>query len=215
MAGDVAELPTWASTSFRVAGEDWGAAIATPSPPSAARVRQLVFQETLLPSRLPAGRLPGGEHDPPLGADDVRTGWHFHLLQPAESARAAAAGREQPHSGPTTPGARGEFARSTRRTSTTSCTQRRQPGGTRAILEMYRARQTDAEQNRPALRRPDQLPGPGRRRAGLSRGRSLQTARASGPRRPLASSSSDPATTSRWRTRARWLGPTSSSSLAG
>jgi len=36
----------------------------------------------------------------------------------------------------------------------------------------------------PALRRPDQLPGPGRRRAGLSRGRGIQTARASGPRRP-------------------------------
>jgi hypothetical protein len=28
-----------------------------------------------------------------------------------------------------------------------------QPGGTRAILEMYRARQTDAEQNRPNARR--------------------------------------------------------------
>ena len=70
MAGDVAELATHLGfNQFRVADEDWGAAIAyAVAAFHRPRVRQLVFQETLLPG------LPGGEHDPSLAADDVRTG---------------------------------------------------------------------------------------------------------------------------------------------
>ena len=58
-----------------------------------------------------------------------------------------------------------------------------QPGGTRAISEMYRARQTDAEQNRPHYADPISCPVLAVGSAGLSRGRSIQTARPSGPRR--------------------------------
>ena len=79
MAGDVAELATHLGfDQFRVAGEDWGAAIAyAVAAFYRPRVQQLVFQETLLPG-LPADPgLPGGEPDPSLAADDVRTGWHF------------------------------------------------------------------------------------------------------------------------------------------
>ena len=51
MAGDVAELATHLGFDrFRVAGEDWGAAIAyAVAAFHRPRVQQLVFQETLLP----------------------------------------------------------------------------------------------------------------------------------------------------------------------
>jgi alpha-beta hydrolase superfamily lysophospholipase len=65
MADDVAELATHLGfDQFRVAGEDWGAAIAyAVAAFHRPRVQQLVFQETLLPG-LPAGPgLPGGERD--------------------------------------------------------------------------------------------------------------------------------------------------------
>jgi pimeloyl-ACP methyl ester carboxylesterase len=63
MAGDVAGLATHLGFGqFRVAGEDWGAAIAyAVAAFHRPRVQQLVFQETLLPG-LPAGPgLPGGD----------------------------------------------------------------------------------------------------------------------------------------------------------
>src|ERR1700721_3206618 len=81
MAGDVAELATHLGfDQFRVAGEDWGAAIAyAVAAFHRPRVQQLVFQETLLPG-LPAGPgLPGGEPDPSLPARDARTGAHYIL----------------------------------------------------------------------------------------------------------------------------------------
>jgi pimeloyl-ACP methyl ester carboxylesterase len=68
MAGDVAELATHLGfDQFRIAGEDWGAAIAyAVAAFHRPRVQQLVFQETLLPG-LPAGPgLPGGGPDPSL-----------------------------------------------------------------------------------------------------------------------------------------------------
>jgi pimeloyl-ACP methyl ester carboxylesterase len=56
MARDVAELATYLGfDEFRVAGEDWGAAIAyAVAAFHRPRVRQLVFQETLLPGLPPA-----------------------------------------------------------------------------------------------------------------------------------------------------------------
>jgi pimeloyl-ACP methyl ester carboxylesterase len=56
MAGDVADLATYLGfDQFRVAGEDWGAAIAyAVAAFHRPRVQQLVFQETLLPG-LPSG----------------------------------------------------------------------------------------------------------------------------------------------------------------
>jgi len=128
--------------------------------------------------------LPGSEHDDALAADDMRTGWHFSFFSLPNYPELLLAGRERPFWM--------YYARRQMWDPSALADEdideivhsAEQPDGTRAILEMYRARQTDAEQNRPALRRPDQLPGPGRRRAGLSRGRSIQTARASGPRRP-------------------------------
>ena len=58
------------------------------------RVRQLVFQETLLPGFGPP-RMPGGAPDPSLAADDVRTGWHFSFFG-LPNGPSALAGRERP-----------------------------------------------------------------------------------------------------------------------
>src|ERR1700726_2406843 len=125
MAGDVAELATHLGfEQFRVAGEDWGAAIAYAIAAfHRPRVQQLVFQETLLPG-LPAGPgLPGGGHDPSLAADDGRTGWHFSFFSLPNLPELLLAGRER-RSGHTTPDARcGTPARWPRRTSTKWCTR--------------------------------------------------------------------------------------------
>src|SRR6202012_2511807 len=122
------------------------------------RVQQLVFQETLLPG-LPAGPgLPGGAHDPSLTADDGRTGWHFSFFSRPNLPELLLAGRERPFWtyfarrqmwDPTalTEGDIDEMVRSVE-----------QPGGTRAILEMYRAREVDAEQNRPHYADPIKCP---------------------------------------------------------
>jgi len=145
MAGDIAELATYLGFGrFRVAGEDWGAAIAyAVAAFHRPRVQQLVFQETLLPG------LPAGEPDPSLAPDDGRTGWHFSFLSLPNLPELLLAGRERPFwtyfarrqmwdPSALTEGDIDEMAGSVE-----------QPGGTRAILEMYRARQVDAEQNRP------------------------------------------------------------------
>jgi pimeloyl-ACP methyl ester carboxylesterase len=145
MAGDVAELATYLGFDrFRVAGEDWGAAIAyAVAAFHRPRVQQLVFQETLLPG------LPARQRDPSLAPDDGRTGWHFGFFSLPNIPELLLAGRERPFwtyfarrqmwdPSALTDGDIDEMVRSVE-----------QPGGTRAILEMYRARQVDAEQNRP------------------------------------------------------------------
>ena len=141
--------PTWASSSSASAGEDWGAAIAyAVAAFHRPRVRQLVFQETLLPG------LPAGQPDPSLAADDIRTGWHFSFFSLPNVPGPLAPGRAgNGRSGRGTRDATcGTQARWRRRTSTQMVHSAEQPGGTRGILEMYRARQTDAEQNRPHQR---------------------------------------------------------------
>jgi pimeloyl-ACP methyl ester carboxylesterase len=77
MAGDVAELATHLGFGqFRVAGGDWGAAIAyAVAAFHRPRVQQLVFQETLLPG-LPAGPgLPGGDAHHASGDHQRRPSW--------------------------------------------------------------------------------------------------------------------------------------------
>jgi pimeloyl-ACP methyl ester carboxylesterase len=92
MADDVAELATHLGfDQFRVAGEDWGAAIAyAVAAFHRPRVQQLVFRETLLPG------LPAGEPDPSLAPDDGRTGWHFTFLSLPNLPELLLAGRERP-----------------------------------------------------------------------------------------------------------------------
>jgi pimeloyl-ACP methyl ester carboxylesterase len=154
MAADVAELATHLGFDrFRVAGEDWGAAIAySVAAFHRPRVQQLVFQETLLPG------LPVGVPDPSLPADDIRTGWHFMFFSLPNVPELLLAGRERPfwtwyaRRQMWDPSALAEedvddIVRSAE-----------QPGGNRAILEMYRARQTDAEQNRPHYADPISCP---------------------------------------------------------
>jgi len=160
MAGDVAELATHLGfDQFRVAGEDWGAAIAyAVAAFHRPRVQQLVFQETLLPG-LPAGPgLPGGEHDPSLAADDGRTGWHFSFFSLPNLPELLLAGRERPF---WTYYARRQMwdpSALAEEDIDEMVHSAEQPGGTRAILEMYRARQTDAEQNRPHYADPISCP---------------------------------------------------------
>jgi pimeloyl-ACP methyl ester carboxylesterase len=154
MAADIAELATWLGFDrFRVAGEDWGAAIAyAVTAVHRSRVQQLVFQETLLPG------LAADEHDPSLALDDGRTGWHFGFFSVPNLPELLLAGRERPFwtyfarrqmwdPSALTDGDIDEMVRSVE-----------QPGGTRAILEMYRARQVDAEQNRPHYANPISCP---------------------------------------------------------
>jgi pimeloyl-ACP methyl ester carboxylesterase len=160
MAGDVAELATHLGfDQFRVAGEDWGAAIAyAVAAFHRPLVQQLVFQETLLPG-LPAGPgLPGGEHDSSLAADDMRTGWHFSFLSLPNVPELLLAGRERPF---WTWYARRQMwdpSALAEEDIDEMVHSAEQPGGTRAISEMYRARQTDAEQNRPHYADPISCP---------------------------------------------------------
>ena len=154
MAGDVAELATHLGFGqFRVAGEDWGAAIAyAVAAFHRPRVRQLVFQETLLPG------LPAGEPDPSLAPDDGRTGWHFSFLSLPNLPELLLAGRERPF---WTYFARRQMwdpSALTEDDIDEMVHSVEQPGGTRAILEMYRARQVDAEQNRPHYANPIACP---------------------------------------------------------
>jgi pimeloyl-ACP methyl ester carboxylesterase len=154
MAGDLAELATHLGFErFRIAGEDWGAAIAyAVAAFHRPRVQQLVFQETLLPG------LPAGERDPSLAPDDGRTGWHFSFFTLPNLPELLLAGRERPfwtyfaRRQMWDPSALGdddidEMVRSVQ-----------EPGGTRAILEMYRAREVDADQNRPHYANPISCP---------------------------------------------------------
>jgi pimeloyl-ACP methyl ester carboxylesterase len=154
MAADIAELATWLGFDrFRVAGEDWGAAIAyAVTAVHRRRVQQLVFQETLLPGLAAGGR------DPSLALDDGRTGWHFGFFSVPNLPELLLAGRERAFwtyfarrqmwdPSALTDGDIDEMVHSVE-----------QPGGTRAILEMYRARQADAEQNRPHYADPISCP---------------------------------------------------------
>jgi pimeloyl-ACP methyl ester carboxylesterase len=154
MAGDVAELATHLGfDQFRVAGEDWGAAIAyAVAAFHRPRVRQLVFQETLLPG------LAGGEPDPLLAPDDGRTGWHFSFFSVPNLPELLLAGRERPF---WTYFARRQMWDPSALTEDDIDEMVRsveQPGGTRAILEMYRMRAVDAEQNRPHYASPISCP---------------------------------------------------------
>jgi pimeloyl-ACP methyl ester carboxylesterase len=154
MAGDVAGLATHLGfDQFRVVGEDWGAAIAyAVAAFHRSRVQQLIFQETLLPG------LPAGERDSSLDPDDGRTGWHFSFFSLPNLPELLLAGRERPFwtyfarrqmwdPSALTEGDIDEMVHSVE-----------QPGGTRAILEMYRARQVDAEQNHPHYADPISCP---------------------------------------------------------
>ncbi len=154
MAADVAELATRLGFDrIRVAGEDWGAAIGYALAAfHRPRVRQLVFQETLLPG------LPAGEPDPSLAPDDGRTGWHFSFFGLPNLPELLLAGRERPF---WTYFARRQMwdpSALTEDDIDEMVHSAEQPGGTRAILEMYRARQIDAEQNRPQYADPISCP---------------------------------------------------------
>jgi pimeloyl-ACP methyl ester carboxylesterase len=76
MAGDVAELATYLGFDrFRIAGEDWGAAIAyAVAAFHRRRVQQMVFQETLLLGS------PPGEPDRQLALGGGRTGRQFNFI---------------------------------------------------------------------------------------------------------------------------------------
>jgi pimeloyl-ACP methyl ester carboxylesterase len=84
-----------------------------------------------------------------LAADDVRTGWHFSFFGLPNLPELLLAGKERPF---WTYYARRQMwdpSALTEQDIDEIVHSAEQPGGTRAILEMYRARQTDAEQNRP------------------------------------------------------------------
>ena len=162
-AGELYQPALWLALVAAVlsagAGEDWGAAIAyAVAAFHRSRVRQLVFQETLLPGLAAGPGLPGGGHDPSLAADDMRTGWHFSFFSLPNLPELLLAGRERPfwtwyarrHMWDPSALAEEDIDEMVHSAE--------QPGGTRAMLEMYRARQTDAEQNRPHYADPISCP---------------------------------------------------------
>ncbi len=154
MAADVAGLATHLGFDrFRVVGEDWGAAIAyAVAAFYRPRVAQLVFQETLLPG------LPAGERSPDLPADDGRTGWHFSFLALPHIPELLLAGRERPFWSYFARRQMWDPSALTEDDIDEMVHSVEQPGGTAAILEMYRARQLDAEQNRPHYADPLRCP---------------------------------------------------------
>jgi pimeloyl-ACP methyl ester carboxylesterase len=154
MATDIAELATYLGFDrFRIAGEDWGAAIAyAVTALHRRRVQQLVFQETLLPG------LAAPERDSSFALDDGRTGWHFGFFTVPNVPELLLAGRERPF---WTYFARRQMwdpSALTEDDIDEMVHSVEQPGGTRAILEMYRARGVDAEQNRPHYANPISCP---------------------------------------------------------
>ena len=115
-------------------------------------MRQLIFQETLLPG------LPAGERDSSLDPDDGRTGWHFSFFSLPNIPELLLAGRERPF---WTYYARRQMwdpSALAEEDIDEIVHSAEQPGGNRAILEMYRARRTDAEQNRPHYADPISCP---------------------------------------------------------
>jgi pimeloyl-ACP methyl ester carboxylesterase len=105
--------------------------------------------DLLLPGLPAAPGQPGGGPDPSLPADDMRTGWHFTFFSLPNLPELLIAGRERPFW--TWYARRQMWDPSALEDDDVDdiVHSAEQPGGTRAILEMYRARQTDAEQNRP------------------------------------------------------------------
>ena len=157
--------------------------------------------------------MPGGEHDPSLAADDIRTGWHFSFFSLPNLPELLLAGRERPF---WTYYARRQMwdpSALAEEDIDEMVHSAEQPGGTRAILEMYRARQTDAEQNRPHYADPISCPvlAVG---AQAYLGTKYPNSSRKWPATSAAPSSPRPVTTSRWRTRPPWPRPTSISSPA-
>jgi pimeloyl-ACP methyl ester carboxylesterase len=128
-------------------GEDWGAAIANAVAAfQRTRVQQMVFQETLLP-----GLPPPSQPDPPMTGGPAGTSVSSASRIFPSCCWPAGSGR----SGLTSPAARcGTPARSPRLTSRGWWAR----SSSRAILEMYRARQMNAEQNRPHYADPISCP---------------------------------------------------------
>ena len=98
------------------------------------------------------------EPNPSLAPDDGRTGWHFSFFSLPNLPELLLAGRERPF---WTYFARRQMWDPSALTEDDIDGMVRsieQPGGTQAILEMYRARQIDADQNRPHYADPVSCP---------------------------------------------------------
>ncbi|MEU9451127.1 alpha/beta hydrolase [Streptomyces sp. NPDC048277] len=144
LAGDVAAVMTALGFErFRVVGEDWGAAVAyAVAAFHRPRVVQLVYQET----RLPGLEVP---HLASLSPEDPRTGWHRTLFALPHYPELLIAGRERAF---WTYFMRRIMAIPSAYTDADADEYTHgleQPGGNHAVFELYRATETDAEQNRP------------------------------------------------------------------
>ncbi|WP_316768299.1 alpha/beta fold hydrolase [Streptomyces sasae] len=149
LAGDVAAVMTALGFErFRVVGEDWGAAVAyAVAAFHRTRVVQLVYQET----RLPGLDVPDLS---PLPPEDPRTGWHRTLFALPHYPELLIAGRERAF---WTYFMRRIMADPSAYTDADADEYTRgleQPGGNHAVFELYRATETDAEQNRPQFADP-------------------------------------------------------------
>jgi pimeloyl-ACP methyl ester carboxylesterase len=153
MADDVAALATHLGHDrFRVVGEDWGAAIAyAVAAFHRPRVEQLVYQETRLPG-LPVPDIG------PLKADDPRNGWHRAFFDVPHFPELLLAGRERPFWSSFMRRIMWDPSAYTDADVDENVRWVEQPGATRAIMEVYRATETDAAQNRTQF--PDPLTCP-------------------------------------------------------
>jgi pimeloyl-ACP methyl ester carboxylesterase len=143
MAADVAALATHLGFErFRMVGEDWGActayAVAAFHRP---RVEQLVFQETRL-AGLPV------DAEPPARPDDPRSGWHRTFFNLPHYPEMLLAGKERAFWSYFLKRQMWDPSALTHDDVDELTRWVEQPGGTRAILEQYRATDVNAEQNR-------------------------------------------------------------------
>ena len=154
MANDVVALADHLGHStFRIVGEDWGAAIAyAVAAFHRHRVRQLVYQEM---------RLPGLDTHPAdiaLAGDDPRTGWHFSFFNVPHFPELLMPGHERAFWTAFVTRTMVDPSAATNEDLDEIVRSMELPGGLHTILSVYRASQLDATQNRTQFGTPLQIP---------------------------------------------------------
>lgn len=135
--------------SFRIVGEDWGAAIAyAVAAFHRDRVEQLVFQEMLLPG-LGYGSDDVAGRTRTLKKEDTRTMWHLDFFNVPHYPEMLMPGREREFWSFFMKREMYDPSAATDEDVDEQVRWLESPGGTHTILEVYRANDLDGEQNAP------------------------------------------------------------------
>jgi pimeloyl-ACP methyl ester carboxylesterase len=147
-ADDVAALATYLGhDTFRVAGDDWGAAISyAVSAFHRDRVKQLVFQEMLLPG-IGYGESVVAGRTQKLKKIDTRTMWHLDFFNVPHYPEMLMVGKEREFWSYFMKREMWDPSAATDDYIEEQLAWLSDPGGTHTILQVYRANELDAEQN--------------------------------------------------------------------